>query len=186
MHCDPSSGANTDSLGNKPDNIWSLRMMKLMHVGCVCACALLIGLAITGCGRSAQQPAHIDELARLQRELLDAAARATRPGGTLVYSVCTISPREGPSRPPWTALLEFSFMPSRRSLWAGLLAALLLLGASVSNEKGEKSGSRLALPCLPGYRSAKPEPGILGASAEAALVTWPMKPPDRLPYDVRR
>jgi hypothetical protein len=31
--------------------------------------------------------------------------------------------------PPWTALVDFSFMPSRRNLWASLLAALLLLGA---------------------------------------------------------
>jgi 16S rRNA (cytosine967-C5)-methyltransferase len=36
----------------------------------------------------------IGELAALQREILDAAAGATRPGGTLVYSTCTISPRE--------------------------------------------------------------------------------------------
>jgi 16S rRNA (cytosine967-C5)-methyltransferase len=33
-------------------------------------------------------------LAELQRELLAAAAAATRPGGTLVYSTCTISPAE--------------------------------------------------------------------------------------------
>jgi 16S rRNA (cytosine967-C5)-methyltransferase len=40
----------------------------------------------------------IDELAQLQRELLDAAVDGLRPGGTLVYSVCTISPREGPEQ----------------------------------------------------------------------------------------
>jgi 16S rRNA (cytosine967-C5)-methyltransferase len=40
----------------------------------------------------------IDELAQLQQELLDAAAAATRPGGTFVYSVCTISEREGPAQ----------------------------------------------------------------------------------------
>ncbi len=33
----------------------------------------------------------IPHLARLQRELLDAAARAIRPGGALVYATCTIS-----------------------------------------------------------------------------------------------
>ena len=37
----------------------------------------------------------LDELVQLQSGLLDAAANATRPGGTLVYSVCTISKREG-------------------------------------------------------------------------------------------
>jgi 16S rRNA (cytosine967-C5)-methyltransferase len=35
------------------------------------------------------------ELARLQREILDVAVRATRPGGAIAYSVCTIHPSEG-------------------------------------------------------------------------------------------
>ena len=39
-------------------------------------------------------PERIEELAGLQREILAAAARAVRPGGTIVYSTCTISPRE--------------------------------------------------------------------------------------------
>jgi 16S rRNA (cytosine967-C5)-methyltransferase len=38
----------------------------------------------------------IGELAELQSRLLRAAAGTTRAGGTLVYSVCTISRREGP------------------------------------------------------------------------------------------
>jgi 16S rRNA (cytosine967-C5)-methyltransferase len=37
----------------------------------------------------------IPELAALQSRILDAAAAATRPGGTLGYSVCTISKAEG-------------------------------------------------------------------------------------------
>jgi 16S rRNA (cytosine967-C5)-methyltransferase len=37
----------------------------------------------------------IGELAEVQRRILGAAARVTRPGGTLVYSVCTISREEG-------------------------------------------------------------------------------------------
>jgi 16S rRNA (cytosine967-C5)-methyltransferase len=40
----------------------------------------------------------IAELARIQARILDAAAAATRPGGVLVYSVCTISRREGPEQ----------------------------------------------------------------------------------------
>ena len=36
----------------------------------------------------------IERLAALQREVLDRAAAALRPGGTLVYSTCTISARE--------------------------------------------------------------------------------------------
>jgi 16S rRNA (cytosine967-C5)-methyltransferase len=41
-------------------------------------------------------PTKVRELAALQRELLEAAAAQVRPGGVLVYSVCTISPDEGP------------------------------------------------------------------------------------------
>jgi 16S rRNA (cytosine967-C5)-methyltransferase len=38
--------------------------------------------------------AQVGELAGLQRELLEAAADALAPGGTLVFSTCTISPQE--------------------------------------------------------------------------------------------
>lgn len=40
-------------------------------------------------------PQRVAELAVLQGRILRAGARAVRPGGTLVYSVCTISQREG-------------------------------------------------------------------------------------------
>ena len=40
-------------------------------------------------------PERIAETAALQARILRAAARATAPGGTVVYSVCTISRREG-------------------------------------------------------------------------------------------
>ena len=59
-------------------------------------CSNLGTLARRPDARWRKTPAQIDELAELQRELLDAAARATKPGGALVYAVCTISPREGP------------------------------------------------------------------------------------------
>ena len=39
-------------------------------------------------------PAGIDRLAGEQDELLAVARRALRPGGTLVYSICTLSPHE--------------------------------------------------------------------------------------------
>jgi 16S rRNA (cytosine967-C5)-methyltransferase len=39
--------------------------------------------------------ASIAELTRLQRRILDAAAAATAPGGSITYSVCTISREEG-------------------------------------------------------------------------------------------
>jgi 16S rRNA (cytosine967-C5)-methyltransferase len=43
-------------------------------------------------------PEQVRELAALQRELLEAGAAQVRPGGALVYSVCTISPQEGPQQ----------------------------------------------------------------------------------------
>jgi 16S rRNA (cytosine967-C5)-methyltransferase len=59
-------------------------------------CSNLGTLARRPDARWRKTPEQITELAQLQSELLDAAANATRPGGTLVYSVCTISPEEGP------------------------------------------------------------------------------------------
>jgi 16S rRNA (cytosine967-C5)-methyltransferase len=59
-------------------------------------CSNLGTLARRPDARWRKTPAQIQELAGLQAELLDAAAKATAPGGTLVYSVCTISPDEGP------------------------------------------------------------------------------------------
>jgi 16S rRNA (cytosine967-C5)-methyltransferase len=41
-----------------------------------------------------KSPEQIDELAALQRELLDAGLERLKPGGVLVYSSCTISPSE--------------------------------------------------------------------------------------------
>lgn len=36
----------------------------------------------------------MDEMIRLQREILDAGARLVPPGGLLVYSTCTLEPEE--------------------------------------------------------------------------------------------
>lgn len=38
----------------------------------------------------------IERMARVQAELLDAASRLVKPGGVLVYSICTLSRAEGP------------------------------------------------------------------------------------------
>jgi 16S rRNA (cytosine967-C5)-methyltransferase len=59
-------------------------------------CSNLGTLARRPDARWRKTPDQIDELAQLQAELLDAAAGSTRPGGSLVYSVCTFSPAEGP------------------------------------------------------------------------------------------
>jgi 16S rRNA (cytosine967-C5)-methyltransferase len=41
-----------------------------------------------------KQPDQVRELTRIQEGLIESAARHVRPGGTLVYSTCTISPSE--------------------------------------------------------------------------------------------
>jgi 16S rRNA (cytosine967-C5)-methyltransferase len=64
---------------------------------------VLVDAPCSGLGTLASRPdarwrrsaAAIDELARLQSQLLDVAAAALRPGGRLLYSVCTISRAEG-------------------------------------------------------------------------------------------
>jgi 16S rRNA (cytosine967-C5)-methyltransferase len=61
-------------------------------------CSNLGTLARRPDARWRKTPEQIEHLAQLQSELLDAAAATTKPGGTLVYSVCTISPREGPDQ----------------------------------------------------------------------------------------
>jgi 16S rRNA (cytosine967-C5)-methyltransferase len=45
-------------------------------------------------GRWRLRPGDIVALARLQRELLDAAAECVRPGGLLVYATCSLEPEE--------------------------------------------------------------------------------------------
>ena len=45
-----------------------------------------------------KSPLDADKLVGVQDRLLDAAAEMTAPGGTLVYAVCSLDPREGRSR----------------------------------------------------------------------------------------
>ena len=64
-------------------------------------------------------PDAIDELAALQRELLAAAAPLVRPGGVLVYSVCTLTAAETVGVDEWAAaaparLRRASRRPARR------------------------------------------------------------------------
>jgi 16S rRNA (cytosine967-C5)-methyltransferase len=49
------------------------------------------------------RPEQVEELATLQRTLLGRAAEAVRPGGRLVYSVCTLSAAETVAIDEWTA-----------------------------------------------------------------------------------
>ena len=57
-------------------------------------CSDLGALASRPDARWRKSPATVDRLVELQAELLERAREALRPGGTLVYSTCTISSRE--------------------------------------------------------------------------------------------
>lgn len=61
-------------------------------------CSDLGALASRPDARWRKSPRAIERLSKLQDEVLLAAAQALRPGGTLVYSTCTISRREGEDR----------------------------------------------------------------------------------------
>ena len=64
--------------------------------------AVLLDVPCTGTGTLGRHPdarwrldaGAMDEMIRLQREILDAAARLVSPGGVLVYSTCTLEPEE--------------------------------------------------------------------------------------------
>lgn len=45
-----------------------------------------------------RSPRDVHQLAKVQRQLLDETARRVRPGGNLVYSVCTFTNEEGPEQ----------------------------------------------------------------------------------------
>jgi 16S rRNA (cytosine967-C5)-methyltransferase len=45
-----------------------------------------------------KDPRDIVKLAAAQDRLIDAALRLTRPGGTLLYCICSLQPEEGPER----------------------------------------------------------------------------------------
>jgi 16S rRNA (cytosine967-C5)-methyltransferase len=65
------------------------------------------------------EPAAITELAVLQRELLAAAAPLVRPGGVLVYSVCTLTAEETLAVDEWaaTTLTGFEAQPPPGAPW---------------------------------------------------------------------
>jgi 16S rRNA (cytosine967-C5)-methyltransferase len=57
-------------------------------------CSDLGTLAARPDARWRKQPHNVDELVELQRRILERGAQVVRPGGVMVYSTCTISPRE--------------------------------------------------------------------------------------------
>jgi 16S rRNA (cytosine967-C5)-methyltransferase len=88
---------------------------------------VLVDAPCTGLGVLRRRPearwriarAAIDELAALQRDLLAEAATAVRPGGVLVYSVCTLTRAETTGVAGWAAaaLDGFTVVPAPGSPW---------------------------------------------------------------------
>ncbi|MCX7635011.1 MAG: hypothetical protein N2Z74_04620, partial [Syntrophales bacterium] len=65
--------------------------------------AVLVDAPCTGTGVLRRAPeikwrlraAEVEKMASLQEKLLERASRYVRPGGRLVYAVCSVMPREG-------------------------------------------------------------------------------------------
>ncbi len=83
-----------------------------------------------------KSPADADKLVGVQDRLLDAAAEMTAPGGTLVYAVCSLDPREGRSRV--AAFLKRNAAFERRKVTAAELGGC--------GELVDTNGDLLALP----------------------------------------
>jgi 16S rRNA (cytosine967-C5)-methyltransferase len=82
------------------------------------------------------RPEQVPELAELQRGLLAAAAAAVRPGGRLVYSVCTLSAAETTGIDGWAAgaLEEFVAEDPPGDPWRPLGRGALLLPGVVGTD----------------------------------------------------
>ncbi|MGF1511024.1 MAG: 16S rRNA (cytosine(967)-C(5))-methyltransferase RsmB [Myxococcota bacterium] len=75
-------------------------------------------------------PRNLPDLARTQAEVLAEGAERVRPGGVLVYSVCTVSRLEGPDRlevfgPDWELEAQFVTGPHQEGRPDGFFAARL-------------------------------------------------------------
>jgi 16S rRNA (cytosine967-C5)-methyltransferase len=75
------------------------------------------------------QPNDVRDLAALQRVLLEAAARAVKPGGRLVYAVCTLSKEETLDIDTWarTRLPDFDAEPAPPAPWRRFGRGAILL-----------------------------------------------------------
>jgi 16S rRNA (cytosine967-C5)-methyltransferase len=71
----------------------------------------------------------IDRLARLQRDLFAASAPPVRPGGVLVYSVCTLTAAETTAIDEWAAVAhpELEALPPPGTPWEPRGRGALLL-----------------------------------------------------------
>lgn len=82
------------------------------------------------------QPTDVRDLAALQRVLLAAAADAVKPGGRLVYAVCTLSNEETVGIDTWarTNLPEFDAEPPPASPWRPHGRGAILLPAAARTD----------------------------------------------------
>jgi 16S rRNA (cytosine967-C5)-methyltransferase len=82
------------------------------------------------------QTTDVDDLAALQRELLGAAARATTPGGRLVYAVCTLSRAETIGVDDWARehLREFRSLEPPSAPWRAHGRGALLLPSDAGTD----------------------------------------------------
>jgi 16S rRNA (cytosine967-C5)-methyltransferase len=82
------------------------------------------------------EPEAVDELASLQRDLLTAAAALVRPGGRLVYSVCTLTRAETTAVDEWahTQLPDFTAEPPPGDPWQARGRGALLLPSAADTD----------------------------------------------------
>ncbi|MBR6229839.1 MAG: hypothetical protein IKQ97_08895 [Eubacterium sp.] len=83
--------------GRKPDASWA---GKADVVLCDVPCS---GYGIIGRKPELRfkSPVEVDELVTIQRDIVRASATMVRPGGVLIYSTCTIHPRENEGNATW-------------------------------------------------------------------------------------
>jgi 16S rRNA (cytosine967-C5)-methyltransferase len=81
-------------------------------------------------------PSDVDALAQLQRVLLQAAAGAVRPGGRLVYSVCTLTRAETLAVDDWAAaaLPEFVALQPPSAPWRSHGRGAILLPSDAHSD----------------------------------------------------
>lgn len=81
-------------------------------------------------------PEDVDDLAALQHELLDSAAELVRPGGTVVYSVCTLTDAESIDVDRWlgAAHPELVAEPAPAEPWQPLGRGARLLPQTISSD----------------------------------------------------
>ena len=119
-------------------------------------CSGLGTLARHADARWRMDPAAIDGLVTLQRQLLEGLLPLLRPGGRLVYATCTVHPRENSqlieavlaSHPGWQRLEQWQLWPGEQGgggdgFFAALLQAPQGVGGAATGGGGATGGGAL-------------------------------------------